>query len=148
MEYLVRWDIELGADTPREAAEEALKIQRDPCSLALSFEVYDETGFVERVDLGDDPVKIAEKGAAARVLAGNGWRETLDRLIRAETGTGVPQEVPRLSMLRDDIEALLTAGADVLFALDNMTTEEFAAGKDKPMRDTLRAVAARFGVER
>jgi len=37
--YLVSWKIEIEADTPREAAEEALEIQRDPESLATLFEV-------------------------------------------------------------------------------------------------------------
>jgi hypothetical protein len=38
-EYRVFWSIELAADSPREAAKEALRIQRDPDSLATFFTV-------------------------------------------------------------------------------------------------------------
>ena len=38
-EYRVEWVIELSALSPREAAEEALRIQRDPDSTALVFDV-------------------------------------------------------------------------------------------------------------
>ena len=47
-EYHVRWEIELNAGSPREAAEKALAIQRDPDSV---FDVTEETGIVERIDL-------------------------------------------------------------------------------------------------
>ena len=39
MEYLVTWSIEVTADSPRAAAEQALEIQRDPNSLATCFMV-------------------------------------------------------------------------------------------------------------
>jgi hypothetical protein len=39
-EYVVSWDIDIIADTPEEAALEALKIQRDRASLATVFDVY------------------------------------------------------------------------------------------------------------
>jgi len=35
----VRWDIDIEARTPREAARKALRIQRDPESIATVFEV-------------------------------------------------------------------------------------------------------------
>lgn len=38
--YLVTWEIEIEADTPRKAAEEALRIQRDSESMAKVFKVY------------------------------------------------------------------------------------------------------------
>jgi hypothetical protein len=38
-EYRVRWEIGMDADTPRQAAEQALEIHRDPGSIALVFEV-------------------------------------------------------------------------------------------------------------
>ena len=44
-EYLVRWEIEIDAETPREAAAEALKIMRDAESTATVFKVaaaYDD----------------------------------------------------------------------------------------------------------
>jgi hypothetical protein len=36
---LVRWEINIDADSPREAAEFALEIQRDPSSIATVFNV-------------------------------------------------------------------------------------------------------------
>jgi len=39
MDYLVKWEIEIDADSPREAAQKALAIQRDPNSIATVFAV-------------------------------------------------------------------------------------------------------------
>jgi hypothetical protein len=39
MEYRVKWEIDVDARSPREAAHKALKIQRDPESIATVFEV-------------------------------------------------------------------------------------------------------------
>lgn len=39
MTYRVTWAIDLDADDPRKAAEEALRIQRDPESFATVFAV-------------------------------------------------------------------------------------------------------------
>lgn len=44
MEYRVKWEIELTADSPREAARLALEIQRDRSSLATVFHVVEEEG--------------------------------------------------------------------------------------------------------
>ena len=52
--YFVTWEIKVDADNPREAAEEALKIQRDPQSSATVFRVTDEAGTVFTIDLEDD----------------------------------------------------------------------------------------------
>ena len=41
-EYRVTWEIDIIANSPREAAEEALKIQRDCDSEAICFDVNDE----------------------------------------------------------------------------------------------------------
>jgi len=38
-EFMVVWRIEIEAETPEEAAREALKIQRDPTSQTTHFEV-------------------------------------------------------------------------------------------------------------
>lgn len=38
-EFHVKWEIEVWAESPYEAAVEALKIQRDPASAATLFEV-------------------------------------------------------------------------------------------------------------
>ena len=39
MQYLVTWTIECDADSPKQAAEQALEIQRDSYSEATYFEV-------------------------------------------------------------------------------------------------------------
>lgn len=39
MLYRVRWEIDLEADTPEEAARQALDIHRDPESMATLFDV-------------------------------------------------------------------------------------------------------------
>jgi hypothetical protein len=51
--WRVTWGIDIEADTPREAAEKALAIQRDPFSCAVVFQVHREnlTGFDVTVDL-------------------------------------------------------------------------------------------------
>lgn len=41
-EFKVTWDIEVNADNPEEAAEEALEIMRDIHSEALAFEVVEQ----------------------------------------------------------------------------------------------------------
>jgi hypothetical protein len=53
MEYRVVWEIDVEADSAREAAEKALEIQRRPDSIAIVFTVKNETGSTE-VDLDDD----------------------------------------------------------------------------------------------
>jgi hypothetical protein len=52
MEYKVSWTIDRDADSPEEAARQALEIHRDPESWATHFEVRDGTGQVCEVDLG------------------------------------------------------------------------------------------------
>lgn len=41
-EYKVVWTIDIDADSPREAAEQALVVQRGPGNEATFFEVYDK----------------------------------------------------------------------------------------------------------
>jgi len=54
--YRVNWAIDIDADTPREAAQLALDIQRDPDSCATCFEVDASLDFLdsdpEVIDLG------------------------------------------------------------------------------------------------
>lgn len=52
-EYHVTWEIDLEADSPREAADHALAIQRDPDSTATVFDVTDGIGTTDRIDLDD-----------------------------------------------------------------------------------------------
>ena len=50
-EYRVRWEIDIDAENPREAAIRALKVQRDASSGATYFEVTDQEGTVKAVDI-------------------------------------------------------------------------------------------------
>lgn len=50
-EYRVTWEMNLYASSAREAAKEALKIQRDLGSLAVVFDIWDDKGKFSRVDL-------------------------------------------------------------------------------------------------
>lgn len=55
MNYRVTWTIDIDyVDTPREAAEEALRIQRDPESIATVFEVTAPDGRRSTIDLAAD----------------------------------------------------------------------------------------------
>ena len=47
MEYLVKWEIDIEADSPEEAAVIALDIQRDRLSNALCFTVTNKETKVE-----------------------------------------------------------------------------------------------------
>ena len=49
----VRWEIDVDAQTVKEAAQKALEIQRDPQSIATVFDVRHQ-GKRIRVDLMDD----------------------------------------------------------------------------------------------
>jgi len=54
-EHNVTWTIDINADTPREAARQALDIQRDPFSTATMFTVYEHrTGQTHQIDLEND----------------------------------------------------------------------------------------------
>jgi hypothetical protein len=44
MEYTVRWITQVDADSPQEAAELAAKMQRDPSTLSIAFEVNPKEG--------------------------------------------------------------------------------------------------------
>lgn len=54
--YTVTWSIEIDdATDERDAARQALEIQRDPNSIALVFDVFDEQeNFSTMVDLMDE----------------------------------------------------------------------------------------------
>ncbi len=48
----VTWTIEIDADSPEEAAREALAVHRNPDSWATHFEVRDPQGRIQEVDFG------------------------------------------------------------------------------------------------
>lgn len=52
--YLVKWEIDIDADSPREAAEKAFEIQQRPGSTANAFVVYDKEGRRTLVDLEEE----------------------------------------------------------------------------------------------
>lgn len=55
-EYDVVWSIEVSAASPREAAEKARAIQRDPDSTATLFHVTDSNGRNSEEDLSEPPL--------------------------------------------------------------------------------------------
>jgi len=52
--FRVVWEIDIEEESARDAAEEALKIQRDPESDATVFDVWSERGEHCAIDLGED----------------------------------------------------------------------------------------------
>lgn len=53
-EFLVRWEIDIPAETPEEAARLALQAQRDPSSIATFFRVKDSDGKTHHVDVKEE----------------------------------------------------------------------------------------------
>lgn len=49
--FKVTWEMDLDAENAREAAQLALAVHRDPSSIATCFEVEDDTGNIEHIDL-------------------------------------------------------------------------------------------------
>lgn len=74
--YHVIWEIDLDADTPADAARQALAIQRDRFSQAIVFDVIeaDSNGEAQRIDLFDlekSPELIARRPVEMpRVIVG------------------------------------------------------------------------------
>lgn len=64
--FVVEWTIDIDADTPREAAQKALDIQRRVGSSAVVFSLTDENGEQEKIDLDehedDDPPHCSRCG--------------------------------------------------------------------------------------
>lgn len=53
-DYLVQWEINITADSPREAAQQAWHSMQSSGSTACVFDVIDEKGSKVRVDLMED----------------------------------------------------------------------------------------------
>ncbi len=51
MQYRVLWEIDLDAESVKDAAQQALDVQRDPTSIATCFIVTDENGTRQEIDL-------------------------------------------------------------------------------------------------
>lgn len=62
--YHVSWEIEIDAENPRDAAKQALAIQRDPHSLATVFQVleFDTEQDAVTIDLQDATVECFDCG--------------------------------------------------------------------------------------
>ena len=58
--YYVTWSIEIEATSPKVAAEIALKIQRDPESIATVFMVSDQNGTAARIDAAKREKSVEE----------------------------------------------------------------------------------------
>jgi len=59
--YKVKWEIELDADSPQAAADQALEIQRDWMSIATNFSVIEASGRVVEKNHGDIEAKAHER---------------------------------------------------------------------------------------
>jgi hypothetical protein len=117
-EYTALWQIDLTAPSPRAAAEQALKVQRDPGSDALVFDVTADGAPPVRVDLADtedEPdqqpaptrppslpsIGVIETGAKPNDLVAaphNGFR--LDRGVLAESLDAESEEDEDCGILR------------------------------------------------
>lgn len=53
MTYLVEWSIDIDADSPEDAARQALGIQQDPHTTATVFHIYGDDGSHDIVDIED-----------------------------------------------------------------------------------------------
>ena len=51
MKYRVKWELDVEADTPEQAAQKALQVQRDPESMAAVFEVFNDKESLGMFDL-------------------------------------------------------------------------------------------------
>ncbi len=69
--YHVTWEIEIDADTPRDAAERALEIHRNPQSIATVFTVADTSDALDpegvEIDLDDQPHRVNDDDPAHHV---------------------------------------------------------------------------------
>jgi hypothetical protein len=54
-EFRVTWEIDIEAETPKQAAEQAFAIQQDPETMATVFAMTDPAGVTTEIDLLDDP---------------------------------------------------------------------------------------------
>jgi hypothetical protein len=64
--FSVNWKIDIVAETPEEAAKQALEIHRDPNSTATVFDVYDDQGNCTCVDLLETEENRTDGSAVSR----------------------------------------------------------------------------------
>lgn len=105
--YSICWEIEIEATSPEAAAHEALRIQRNPGSIATVFTVtHDETGKAHEIDLyllDADAQSIADEQACDDLIVD---------LIATDSCTGVDMEVPVTALTTEsELRDLLLAFA-------------------------------------
>jgi hypothetical protein len=90
LEFRVIWEIEIEADSPKEAAEEARAIQLTPGMPATIFDVWAHVaGKMDRIDLTEEPDKL-DRDELSAVRAGL-------RLLHCNPGT--PSGISELAMI-------------------------------------------------
>jgi len=67
-EYRVIWEVELYAASPRDAAQKALEMQRDPDATATVFDVYRQKINEGRLFASATPVRIDLREYSGRGL--------------------------------------------------------------------------------
>lgn len=134
-EYLVRWEINIWADSPQEAAEQARAYQLNPEAQVGAFHVFGELGHRTEVDLDEEmSVEVPEPAMPEVVDLVAELRASIDaakdrRLIRsyaakalAETLLAEPPVPADLSddgkAVRSDILALIGALAPPVIPTD------------------------------
>ena len=105
-DYLVTWELEVpNASNPRDAAEYALKIMRDPAAMATWFTVVDATGTVYKIDAEDDDLEDSCSHCDASLDDGEGFDgycgNCADVLESHHYWDGRKYEIPALEALQE-----------------------------------------------
>ncbi|GMW03625.1 MAG: hypothetical protein AMXMBFR84_47590 [Candidatus Hydrogenedentota bacterium] len=100
MEYRVTWNIDLDADSPEEAASQALAIHRNTESWATHFEVRDKSGRVHEVDLGYPSPEVGR--VHVLVPMEDGIVRGVEAFRTAESATKAEQEWLRAAEIYDE----------------------------------------------
>ncbi len=74
-EYRITWEMDIDADSPIDAARQALRIQRDPDSIANVFDITDDAGITERIDLEDAGAVFTACARRSIILSKSDWAE-------------------------------------------------------------------------
>ena len=119
-EYLVRWEINIWADSPQEAAEQARAYQLNPEAQVGAFHVFGELGHRTEVDLDEEmSVEVPEPAMPEVVDLVAELRASIDaakdrRLIRSYAAKALAEtllaEPPVPADLSDDGLMTLLAG--------------------------------------
>ncbi len=94
--YKVTWDIDIDADSPREAALKAQVIQRDPQSTATCFDVFEQVEYTSRRGFTE-----AEDGMQVHVDLSEPYH-VCDNCGACFTSEQIVEEIKRLSERVDE----------------------------------------------